>query len=119
MKRIRKYDFFQVGLKGKSRAYNLEWLEALQLENLLTCTEIGIRSAIVRSESRGFQLRADSQMVDNEHWLKRITFNQENDALKLNYRKPDSSQISPPLDCFADVMEYASLRKKELDSKSQ
>lgn len=117
--KIREYDLPQVGLKGKSRAYNLEWLEALQLENLLTCTEIGIRSAIARSESRGFHVRADFPQVDNVTWLNRITFKKENNGFTLTYRKPDFSQISPPLDCFADIMEYASLRKKEIDTQNR
>ena len=42
-----------VTLVSQSRAYNLEWLGALQTQNLLTCCKAGILAAIERKESRG------------------------------------------------------------------
>lgn len=54
----------------KSKRWNLEWIEAIQLENMRQCLELSAASGLNRTESRGAHYRTDYEMCDNEDWLK-------------------------------------------------
>ncbi len=56
----------------RSRRCNAEWLEAVQLLNTVQCLEMSARSALLRTESRGAQYRADFENTDNNRWLHNI-----------------------------------------------
>ena len=60
----------------KSRRCNAEWLEAVQLLNLVQCLEVGAQCALVRTESRGSQYRSDFEITDNDRWLVNIVSGQ-------------------------------------------
>lgn len=62
------------GCKSKSRAYNWEWMTAMQMENLAICVQTGIKAAQLRKESRGCHIRKDYPKVDHDHFLRRTTF---------------------------------------------
>jgi succinate dehydrogenase/fumarate reductase flavoprotein subunit len=62
----------QVAVKAKERQYNREWIEALQVRNLVTLIEAIARSGLTREESRGAHYRRDFPAMDNENWLKNI-----------------------------------------------
>jgi succinate dehydrogenase / fumarate reductase flavoprotein subunit len=74
-------------LSSKSRAYNLEWLEALTLRNLCACNEAGIRAALLRKESRGCHLRSDYPAVDPD-WALKIEARLEGGAMRISTRSP-------------------------------
>ncbi len=59
-------------LKNNLRGYNPEFLEYLQLRNLITCLTAGLKAAYVRRESRGMHVRRDYPEVNHYEWLKRI-----------------------------------------------
>jgi succinate dehydrogenase/fumarate reductase flavoprotein subunit len=67
-----KEESFQTAVKAKERAYNREWIEALQVRNLLTLLEAIARSGLAREDSRGAHYRRDFPKLDNEKWLKNI-----------------------------------------------
>lgn len=52
--------------------FNPEFLESLQVENLLDCFEIIASASLTRKESRGVHYRSDYPMMDNDTWLKNI-----------------------------------------------
>jgi len=58
-----------VGLEDKSKAFNPERIEALELQNLFEVAEATAISANVRTESRGAHARDDYQDRDDENWL--------------------------------------------------
>jgi succinate dehydrogenase/fumarate reductase flavoprotein subunit len=64
-----------------TRNYNLEWIEALEVENLVLLLEATAKAALMRTESRGVHYREDYPVVDDDNWLKEI-------AVRL---KPDGS----------------------------
>ena len=66
----------------KSRSYNREWIEAIQLENLCQCLELTAASALCRKESRGAQYRSDYQICDNDDWLKNIVLRDKNGKIE-------------------------------------
>ncbi|MBX3389652.1 MAG: fumarate reductase/succinate dehydrogenase flavoprotein subunit [Phycisphaeraceae bacterium] len=89
-----------VGIDG-NREYNPGWHTALDLENLLVCSEAATRSAIDREESRGGHFRED-------HSEKKKEFSQHNTVVR---RGPDGSMqlrretISPLRDDLKQVIE--------------
>lgn len=107
VERIRNEELPQATLRSGGRVYNYEWIEAIQLENLITCAEAGVRSALMRRESRGFHLRSDYHEVDHDIWLKRIVVRHHNGTMLLGTRSPVFTSIPPPTGRHESVMHYA------------
>jgi succinate dehydrogenase / fumarate reductase flavoprotein subunit len=60
----------QVQLQDKSKRFNTELVETLELGFLLDCSEATIHGALARTESRGAHYRLDYQKRDDANWLK-------------------------------------------------
>jgi succinate dehydrogenase / fumarate reductase flavoprotein subunit len=114
IERIRDENMPQMNVRSPSRAYNNEWLEAMQIKNLLTCIEGGVRAAIMRRESRGYHIRADYREVDHDNWLQRIVVSTVNGKMTLTKRKPTSTWIGLPTGKHENIMQYAGKCGKEL-----
>ena len=112
--KLRREELPRISFQNRSPVYNLEWIQALHTENLLTCTEVGIRSALERTESRGYHVRTDFPTVDNEHWLQRIACKCYNNEINMTKFKPNFTRIFPEPDHIPDIMAYAIHRKKEM-----
>ena len=95
-----------VTLTGKGRAYNLEWLGALQTENLLTCCEAGIRAAIERKESRGCHIRKDYPQVDHRHGLVKYLHHEEGGRMVTTTRRPVVTSMPLPEGTHETVIDY-------------
>jgi succinate dehydrogenase / fumarate reductase flavoprotein subunit len=107
LERIRQEEVPAMRVKNASRAYNYDWIEAIQVDNLLTCTEAGIRAAIMRKESRGTHIRRDYPVVDHDNWLVRILARNEGGRMVLATRKPVVTRLALPAGKHPDVMAYA------------
>lgn len=59
----------QLYIDSKSRKYNKGWLQAIELRNIIQLLEISVKSALVRTESRGVHYRSDHPYTDNDRWL--------------------------------------------------
>lgn len=81
-----KQKLFNVSLNDRSKQYNREWLEYLQLRSMVIVAGATIKSALLRRESRGVHIREDYMYTDNDNFLKNIII--END--KLEYRLEDA-----------------------------
>lgn len=103
---IRDGDLPRLRAKCKSNSYNYERLCALQAENLLTCTEAGVRAALLRRESRGFHLRLDYPQVDNDRWAVRILAEQCADGMVMTERKPRATEIPIPSGQEKDIPDF-------------
>ena len=68
--RIREEQLPQVSLRAKERIFNREWVQALELENMLQIMEMVCRTSLNRTESRGSLYRKDYPDMDNINWLK-------------------------------------------------
>jgi succinate dehydrogenase / fumarate reductase flavoprotein subunit len=103
---IRNEDLVQMSVGSQSRAYNYEWIEAIQVENLITCIEAGVRAALMRKESRGYHIRTDRPEVDHINWLERIVVKNDNGKMSLTSRKPHSTILPFPRSKHKNVMTY-------------
>lgn len=105
--RIQNTDINLLNTKSKNKVYNYEWIEAIQVRNLITCTEAGVRAAIERKESRGTHIRDDYEFVDNDKWLLRIMSSKDKDGLmKLSMRKPKVTKIQLPQGKNKNIPDY-------------
>jgi succinate dehydrogenase/fumarate reductase flavoprotein subunit len=86
----------KLGVQHDSLAYNKEWIESLDLINMVDTMKVCSRAALEREESRGVHYREDFPDVDNDTWLKQILASVKDDELVLRKRPVDTSLLDPP-----------------------
>ena len=62
----------RMGLGSASRNWNYDWVDALDVEDMLDVCELTIRASMQRKESRGYFFREDYPFIDNKNWLKHV-----------------------------------------------
>lgn len=87
-------EFNKVNISDKSREYNPEWIEYLNLRNMLHMAAAVAKSSLIRRESRGVHVREDYFFVDDENWLKNIVIYDM--ALNYSFEEPVITRINPP-----------------------
>lgn len=87
-------------------AYNMEWLRAMQCENLLICCKAGVMAALKRKESRGCHMRSDYPQVDHDHFLVKYVFHQENGTMVMSNRLPRNTGTQLPHGSRASIMDF-------------
>jgi succinate dehydrogenase/fumarate reductase flavoprotein subunit len=66
---IKKNDLPNLAPASRSRVYNKEWIDALELRNMIHLLLAASKSALFRTESRGVHYREDYPFTDNDSWL--------------------------------------------------
>jgi len=79
--RTRKEELPHLMIKDKSRRYNFELRDALEVPFRLTVQELATRAAEMRKESRGAHFRDDYPKRNDKLWLKNIVFFKKDDAI--------------------------------------
>ena len=76
-----------------------DWQAAMELDNMLLCTEVMLKCSEVRTESRGAFFRSDYPNTDNGNWLKNIVIRKdgaestiETVPVELTYVGPDPAK---------------------------
>jgi len=77
----------EVTIDDKSDTFNLDLLEAFELGNLLSFSEVIVEGAIARKESRGAHYRIDYPKRDDKNWLKHTLAWKTEDGVKLDHTK--------------------------------
>lgn len=99
---------------SKSRLYNKEWIDALELENMVHLLEASTRSALFRTESRGVHYREDFPETDNDRWLQESVVKLKGGAISITKRPITISTFTPP----PGVMPYLEMIKKMMEAHS-
>ncbi|MCR1899744.1 FAD-binding protein [Irregularibacter muris] len=106
LERIREEGLPNIYFKEKSPSYNYEWIDYLQVENLLICAEAAIKAALMRKESRGCHIRSDYPEINHDHYMYRIISKNNNGKMELETRKPIVTKIPLPTGKKENVIEY-------------
>ena len=69
LQQIRDIDIPKMRLGSSSTAFNHDWLEAIDVSNMITALELAIQFSMFRKESRGSFYREDYPKTDNDNWL--------------------------------------------------
>lgn len=92
-----KKDLPNVYVANKDPKYNVEWVDALQAENMLTMIEMVAKASLMRKESRSGMYRKDYPRTDWENWTKNIVIKQgAGGNMELTASLPVITTVQPP-----------------------
>jgi succinate dehydrogenase/fumarate reductase flavoprotein subunit len=102
-------------VSSKTRRYNKEWIEALELENIVQVLELSAKSALMRTESRGVHYRLDHPYTDNDNWLREIVMRRVGDKIDVIMRPVVVTKLPPP----RGVVPYMEMMKRMMEAHSE
>jgi len=114
LEKVKQDELLHLATCSKSRIYNKEWFDALELSNMIHLLEAATRSALLRTESRGVHCREDYPHTDNDRWLCESIVTCVDGALQIGTRPPAFTSITPP----KGVTPYLDMWKKMMEAHS-
>ena len=111
---IKKEELPSLAVTSKSRIYNKEWIDALELENIVHLLEVAARSALFRTESRGVHFREDFPNTDNDNWLQESIVKIVNRDMEVGSRPATTTSMTPP----KGVWPYLEMLKMMMEAHS-
>ncbi|MBU0991902.1 MAG: FAD-binding protein [Proteobacteria bacterium] len=111
---VKKNKLPHLYVTGKGRNYNKEWIDALELGNMVHLLEAAGRSALVRTESRGVHYREDYPVTDNDMWLKESVVSRIDGELRVSFRPVTVTSMSLPV----GVVPYMDMMKMMMQAHS-
>jgi succinate dehydrogenase / fumarate reductase flavoprotein subunit len=82
-----KERFKNVAIQDKSKVFNTDLVEALELDNLLKTAEATVYGAYARTESRGAHTREDFPARNDQEWMKHtFAFERKGSGPELKYK---------------------------------
>lgn len=90
-----KRNYMDVRVPDKSKKFNTDLLEVLELENLLDLAQVTAISALNRTETRGAHSRDDFKERDDGEWLKHTMVTNSGGIFKIEYKSVDLSMFKP------------------------
>jgi succinate dehydrogenase/fumarate reductase flavoprotein subunit len=99
---------------SKSRIYNKEWIDALELSNILHLLKCAALSALQRKESRGVHYREDYPFAD-DNCLQENILTCQNGGIQISQRPITVTSKTPPK---LGKVPYLDMVKKMMQSRS-
>ena len=82
-------------VSNRSRSANYEWLDAIDLMNMIDVCELVIHSSLERKESRGPFIRGDFPLTDNDNWLAANVMKKSGNGFHFEKRPYDLPLFAP------------------------
>jgi fumarate reductase (CoM/CoB) subunit A len=95
IERIKTNDLPRLCIMDNRTRYNREWIEALEIQNLMTVAEMVAKAALMRTESRGAHYRRDFPKTDNQNWFTNIVIGQK-DGEMMFQKAPVIATVMKP-----------------------
>jgi fumarate reductase (CoM/CoB) subunit A len=83
IERMKENDLPRLYVMSNKTRYNREWIETLEIENLVTVAEMVAKVALMRTESRGAHYRRDFPKTDNQNWFTNIVIEPKDGAMSF------------------------------------
>jgi succinate dehydrogenase/fumarate reductase flavoprotein subunit len=93
--RERYRDGLGVVIQDKSRTFNSDLIQALELGSMLEMADCLVTGAVARTESRGAHSRLDHPERDDEHWLRHTITGYDEGQVSLDYRPVTITEYEP------------------------
>jgi len=94
--KMREEELPSISVRMKERVFNREWVQVLELENMLWIMEMVCRTSLNRKESRGALYRRDYPDTDNINWLKNQIVSQRDGKMEIRSEPVVVTRIEPP-----------------------
>jgi succinate dehydrogenase/fumarate reductase flavoprotein subunit len=115
VRRIKREELPGLEATAKGRSYNKEWIDALELENILALLEFATASALQRTESRGVHFREDHPDTDNDNWLRESVVSKTDAGFGVTTRPVSTTSLT----AAGGVTPYLDMIKKMMKSRSE
>ncbi len=93
--RERYRDGLGVVIQDKSRTFNSDLIQALELGSMLQMADCLVTGAVARTESRGAHSRLDHPDRDDEHWLRHTLTSYDDGQVALDYKAVTITEFEP------------------------
>lgn len=91
-----KERFKNISVQDKSKVFNTDLVEAMELDNLLMTAEATVYGAYRRSESRGAHTREDFPLRNDQEWMKHsFAFQKKGGEPELKYKPVVVTRFQP------------------------
>lgn len=104
----------ELSIQNSSPIYNREWMEYLQLRNMILTAGAMIQSSLMRKESRGVFIRDDYFVTDNQNYLANVLILDKD--LNAGLEKTDLSFMKPEEKIY-DYIDYVEKMVHLLDGE--
>lgn len=99
-------EWAELGTRTSDTTFNQEWIECIQIENMLQCLELVVGASQIRTESRGAAFRRDHPSTNYKDWTKNIIVKKVDDKPKFEFRPVVKTSLSPPTDIRRYGLKY-------------
>jgi len=82
-------------IRNTGKSVNYEWLDAIDVMNMIDVCELVIHSSLERKESRGPFIRQDFPLTDNDNWLAANVLKKSGNGLRFEQRPYDMPLFTP------------------------
>ena len=82
-------------IRNAGKSANYEWLDAIDVTNMIDVCELVIHSSLERKESRGPFIRQDFPFTDNDNWLAANVLKKSDNGLRFEQRPYDLPLFAP------------------------
>lgn len=82
-------------ISNQAKSANYEWLDAIDVMNMIDACELIIHSSLERKESRGPFFRQDFPLTDNDNWLVANVMKKSGNGFRFERRKYDLPMFRP------------------------
>jgi fumarate reductase (CoM/CoB) subunit A len=96
IQKIKANELPNVCVPTQSKIFNKGLVEALEAINMVNLSEMVVRAAMIREESRGSHFRTDFPRKDNKRWLRNIVVKQGKDETLFDTIPPLITKLKPP-----------------------
>lgn len=96
VEKIKGNDLSRICVPDSSPVFNKGLVEALEAANMVELSEMAMRAALMREETRKSHYRIDFLNRDNKKWLKNIIIKKEGGKMVFNSVPPIMTELKPP-----------------------